>query len=211
MKEFEWPKPMLIPSSKRNQSKYCHFHRDHGHDTEECLQLKDEIECLLRRGLLAKYVKNDRGKQRLDDRPPPRTGVINMIIGGVTSGGVSNSARKSYAHSVGIWSIQKKARCNQSITFDEEDLIGITHSHDDTLVIVGDVANFNVKRVLVDRGSVANVLTWDAFLGLKILPEKLKIVTTPLQGFGEATVIPKRNYRAFSYARHISSDSGNCD
>ncbi|XP_022899298.1 uncharacterized protein LOC111412593 [Olea europaea var. sylvestris] len=170
MKELEWPKPMLTPSSKRNQNKYCHFHKDHGHDTEKCLQLKEKIEHLLGRGLLAKYVKDDRGKQRLDDRPPPRVGVINMIIGDVASGDDSNSARKSYARSVGVCSIQKKARFNQSITFDEEGLIGITHPHDDALVIVGDIADFDVKRVLVDGGSETNVLTWNAFLGLKIPP-----------------------------------------
>ncbi|XP_022880799.1 uncharacterized protein LOC111398076 [Olea europaea var. sylvestris] len=180
---------MLTPLGKRNQSKYCHFHRDHGHDTEKCLQLKEEIERLLRRGLLAKYVKNDKGRQRVEGLPPPRAGVINMIIGGVASGGDSNSARKSYARSVGVCSIQKKARFNQSITFDEDDLIGVTHPHDDALVIVGGIADFNVKRVLVDGGSAANVLTWDAFLGLKIPQERLKVVTTPLQGFGGATVI----------------------
>ncbi|XP_022848856.1 uncharacterized protein LOC111371185 [Olea europaea var. sylvestris] len=177
MKELEWPKPMLTPSGKRNQSKYCHFHRDHGHDTEECLQLKEEIERLLRRGLLAKYVKNDKGTQRVEGLSPPRAGVINMIIGEVASGGDSNSARKRYARS--------------SITFDEEDLIGVTHPHDDALVIVGDIANFDVKRVLVDKGSAENVLTWDAFLGLKIPQKRLKVVTTPLQGFGGATVIPE--------------------
>ncbi|XP_022843447.1 uncharacterized protein LOC111367002 [Olea europaea var. sylvestris] len=189
IKELEWPKPMLTPSSKRNQSKYYHFQKDHGHDTEECLQLKKEIEHLLRRGLLAKYLKNDRGKQRLEDRPPPRVRVIKMIIGGVASGDDSNFAGKSYSRSVGVCSIQKKARFNQSITFDEKDLIGITHLYDDALVIVGDIADFDVKRVLVDGGSAANVLTWNAFLGLKIPPEKLTMVTTPLQGFGGATVI----------------------
>ncbi|XP_022897676.1 uncharacterized protein LOC111411368 [Olea europaea var. sylvestris] len=191
MKELEWPKPMLTPSGKRNQSKYFHFHRDHGHDTEECLQLKEEIERLLRRGLLAKYVKNDKGRQRVEGIPLLRAGVINMIIGGVAPGGDSNSARKSYAHSVGVCSIQKKERFNQSITFDKEDLIGVTHPHDDALVIVGDIADFDVKRVLVDGGSATNVLTWDAFLGLKIPQERLKVVTTPLQGFGGATVIPE--------------------
>ncbi|XP_022883798.1 uncharacterized protein LOC111400631 [Olea europaea var. sylvestris] len=128
MKELEWPKPMLTPSSKRNQSKYCHFHKDQGHDTEECLPLKEEIERLLRQGLLAKYVKIDRGKQRLEDRSPPGAGVINMII-------------------------REKARFKQSITFDEEDLISITHLHDDALVIVGDIADFDMKRVLVDGGN----------------------------------------------------------
>ncbi|XP_022883252.1 uncharacterized protein LOC111400002 [Olea europaea var. sylvestris] len=176
MKELEWPKPMLTPSGKRNQSKYCHFHRDHEHDIEECLQLKEEIERLLRRGLLARHVKNDKGKQRLEGLPPPRAGVINMIIGGIASGDDSNS---------------KKARFNQSITFDEGDVIGVTHLHDDTLVIVGDIANFDVKRVLVDGGSAGNVLTWDAFLGLKVPQEKLKMVTTSLQGLGGATVIPE--------------------
>ncbi|XP_022874237.1 uncharacterized protein LOC111393068 [Olea europaea var. sylvestris] len=182
---------MLTSSSKRNQSKYCHFHKNHGHNTEECLQLKEEIEPQLRRGLLAKYVKNDRGRQRLEGIPPPRAGVINMITRGVASGGDSNSARKSYGRSARVYSIQKKARYNQSITFDKDDLISITHPHNDALVIVGDIADFDVKRVLVDGESAANVLTWDVFLGLKILPEKLKMVTTPLQGFGGATVIPE--------------------
>ncbi|XP_022872613.1 uncharacterized protein LOC111391599 [Olea europaea var. sylvestris] len=190
VKELEWPKPMLTSSSKRNQSKYCHFHKDHGHDIEERLQLKEEIKRLLRRGLLVKYVKNDTGR-RLEGIPPPRAGVINMIIGGVASGGDSNSARKSYARSTGVCSIKKKARFNQSITFDEEDLIGITHPHNDALVMVGDIADFDVKRVLVDGESAANVLTWDAFLDLKIPPEKPKMVTTSLQGFRGATVIPK--------------------
>lgn len=99
--------------------------------------------------------------------------------------------RKSYVHFIGVCFIQKKARYSQNITFDEEDLIGIAQPHDDALVMVGDIANFDVKRVLVDGGNAANVLTWDAFLGLKISPEKLEMVTTLLQGFRGATVIPE--------------------
>lgn len=30
MKELKWPKPMMMPSSKKNQGKYYHFHKDHG-------------------------------------------------------------------------------------------------------------------------------------------------------------------------------------
>ncbi|XP_022849864.1 uncharacterized protein LOC111371950 [Olea europaea var. sylvestris] len=155
MKELEWPRPMVTPVDKRNQGRYCHFHKDHGHDTEECLQLKEEIERLLRRGLLGKYVKDNMGKQKMEDRPPPRAG----------------------------------ARFSQSIAFGEEDLVGVAHPHDDALVIVGNIADFAIKRMLVDGGSVANVLIWDAFLGLKIFHDKLKTVTTSLQGFGGATVI----------------------
>ncbi|XP_022891638.1 uncharacterized protein LOC111406444 [Olea europaea var. sylvestris] len=67
----------------------------------------------------------------------------------------------------------------------------MAHPHDDALVIVGDIADFDVKRALVDGESATNVLIWDAFLGLKVPPDKLKIVNTPLQGFGGATVIPE--------------------
>ena len=45
-------------------TKYCRYHRDHGHITEECRQLKDEIEGLISRGYLRQYVKN-----RVDQYP----------------------------------------------------------------------------------------------------------------------------------------------
>lgn len=56
--------------------------------------------------------------------------------------------------------------------------------HDNALVVVGDKTDFDVKRVLVDKCSVTNVLTYEAFLGLKISPELLKTMTIPLQHFG---------------------------
>ncbi|KAL2480161.1 Uncharacterized protein Adt_33127 [Abeliophyllum distichum] len=129
---------MAVPPSKRDKRKYCHFHRDHGHDTENCFQLKEELERLLRRGFLARYMKNDRGKEMAVEsptNPPPRAGVINVIS--------------------------------------------------------GDIVDFDVKRVLIDSGNAADVLTWDALLGLKAPLEKLRSVTTPLQGFRGATVTPE--------------------
>lgn len=55
MKEFKLPKLMLTPPNKRILNKYCHLYKDHGHDNEECLQLKKEIECHLKWRLLTKY------------------------------------------------------------------------------------------------------------------------------------------------------------
>ncbi|XP_077232394.1 uncharacterized protein LOC143869572 [Tasmannia lanceolata] len=45
----KWPAKMLSKGNKRDKSKYCRFHRDHGHDTDECRHLKDEIELLINR------------------------------------------------------------------------------------------------------------------------------------------------------------------
>ncbi|KAL2531484.1 RNase H domain-containing protein [Abeliophyllum distichum] len=85
----------------------------------------------------------------------------------------------------------KNERFSQNITFNDEDLEGVTCPHHDALVIVADIADFDVKRVLVDNGSAADVMSWEVFLGLKISPSKIKPVTTPLHGFGGATIIPE--------------------
>ena len=37
---LKWPKKMKGDPNKRNWNKYCHFHRDHGHDIDECFDLK---------------------------------------------------------------------------------------------------------------------------------------------------------------------------
>ena len=44
------PERMRTHPGKRNPNKFCLYHRDHDHDTEECIQLRDEIEELIRRG-----------------------------------------------------------------------------------------------------------------------------------------------------------------
>ena len=38
--------------SKRSRDKYCHFHRDHDHDTFECYDLNQQIDALINQGKL---------------------------------------------------------------------------------------------------------------------------------------------------------------
>ncbi|KAL2513295.1 RNase H domain-containing protein [Abeliophyllum distichum] len=100
-------------------------------------------------------------------------------------------AQKNYARGNRSTSMDKNERFSQNITFNDEDLEGITCPHNDAIIIVADIADFDVRRVLVDNGSAANVMSWEIFLGLKISPSKIKPVTTPLHRFGGATVIPE--------------------
>lgn len=46
------PTKVLFPLEKWNQTKYCQFHKDHGHDTENRNELKKEIENAIWRGQL---------------------------------------------------------------------------------------------------------------------------------------------------------------
>ncbi|PKI44128.1 hypothetical protein CRG98_035472 [Punica granatum] len=57
--DLDKPPPMRTSPEKRDSKMYCHFHRDYDHSTEECYQLRDEIESLIRRGMLARYIKKD--------------------------------------------------------------------------------------------------------------------------------------------------------
>ena len=36
---LKWPEKMKGDPNKRNKNKYCRFHRDHEHDTDECYDL----------------------------------------------------------------------------------------------------------------------------------------------------------------------------
>ena len=62
--------------NKRNKSKYCRFHRDHGHDTDECYDLKQQIENLIKQEKLRHFVGRDhrdeklKGKMEESSRPP---------------------------------------------------------------------------------------------------------------------------------------------
>ncbi|GFY80793.1 hypothetical protein Acr_01g0006020 [Actinidia rufa] len=52
----KWPGKIKTDPQRRNRNKYCEFHQDHGHNTENCFQLKEQIADLIKRGYLRKYV-----------------------------------------------------------------------------------------------------------------------------------------------------------
>ena len=45
--------------TKRSRNKYCRFHRDHGHDTADFYDLKQQIEALIRERKLQKFVSKE--------------------------------------------------------------------------------------------------------------------------------------------------------
>ena len=54
------------------------------------------------------------------------------------------------------------------------------------------IANFSVKRVLIDTGSSLDILFVETFNQLGISRDRLRPVTTPLVGFKGSTIKPLR-------------------
>lgn len=61
--DLKWPKWLRSPPEQRNQRKYYQFQRDHGHNTDDCIDLKQQIENLIRQGRLGRFVAG-RGRDR---------------------------------------------------------------------------------------------------------------------------------------------------
>ncbi|GKA63172.1 reverse transcriptase domain-containing protein [Tanacetum coccineum] len=51
------PPKMFTPANKRDRTKYCEFHEDHGHDINDCIDLWKDIETCVRNRRLSHLVK----------------------------------------------------------------------------------------------------------------------------------------------------------
>ncbi|GJR92465.1 reverse transcriptase domain-containing protein [Tanacetum coccineum] len=55
--KFKPPPPRVTPVEKRSSNKFCDFHNDKGHSTDECMQLKKQIKELVRAVKLSHLIK----------------------------------------------------------------------------------------------------------------------------------------------------------
>ena len=167
-KQFlRWPSQIRSNPAKRDNTKYCEFHRDYGHRTDDCIQLRKEIEYLIRRRYLCHFIAPEGQDQGQQLQPPRQTatqhqqplGEIHVISGAFSGGGESSSARKAHLRSIRsgevkeVQAVSKLPRLDTTITFSNSDLEGCQHPHDDPLVIRAVVSNNTIHRVLVDNGS----------------------------------------------------------
>nr|GEU38463.1 reverse transcriptase domain-containing protein [Tanacetum cinerariifolium] len=55
--KFKTPPPLTMHVEKRNSNKFCEFHEEVGHNTDECMHLKRQIEELIKAGKLSHLIK----------------------------------------------------------------------------------------------------------------------------------------------------------
>ena len=125
----------------------------------------------------------------------PFVGTINVILAAPGRTSMSTSRVLSVAQLLAEESQPepKRARMNfhQILSFSEEDKIGTTQSHDDALLITLRIGDYDVKRVMVDGGSAAEVMYLDLYKRLNLKPEDLIPYSFPLMSFDGKLVIPK--------------------
>ena len=61
-----------------------------------------------------------------------------------------------------------KTTNKQAITFTDEDVEKVHHSHDDAIVITLLIADYTTRIVLVDNGSSADILYYPAFQQMRL-------------------------------------------
>ena len=91
----------------------------------------------------------------------------------------------------------KRARLEQPLVigFSDEDKIGTIQPHDDALVITLRIGGYDVKRVMVDQGSAAEIMYPDLYKGLSLRSEDLTPYSSPLVSFEGKVIIPKGQIR----------------
>ncbi|GMN36983.1 hypothetical protein TIFTF001_042553 [Ficus carica] len=106
-----WPKK-LSENPARDTTKYCEFHKDHGHQTIDCRALRAVVAELLKNGHLWEFLtekgretyglgnesKERRIVQHIEDTPspPPVRKTIGVICGGSIYSGETVTAVKSH-------------------------------------------------------------------------------------------------------------------
>ncbi|XP_073133385.1 uncharacterized protein [Henckelia pumila] len=172
------PRPMQNNPKRQRSDKYCHFHKDKGHTTEDCFSLQAEIEKLIKRGHLGNFVDKSRW-------------VIAVITGGPACGD-SNNARKTLLQaakgtknlsSLTSLSIYEDGTIQEVLSLSDKDLENPRGTYNDALIISATISNFWVKKILVDSGSSVDIIFHDAFVKLGISNAQLAPINTLLVGF----------------------------
>ena len=91
----------------------------------------------------------------------------------------------------------KRARLERPLVmgFSDKDKIGTIQPYDDALVITLRIRGYDVKRVMVDQGSAAEIMYHDLYKGRSLRFEDLTPYSSPLVTFEGKVIILKGQIR----------------
>ena len=111
-------------------------------------------------------------KAKVEEPSRPPLGEIRVIIGG-TSTRQSSKSRKTYLKVVQNNQLSRRSprtreTDEQAITFTDKDVERVHHPHDDAIIITLLIADYMTRRVLVDNGSLADILYYPTFQQMRL-------------------------------------------
>ncbi|GJR55098.1 reverse transcriptase domain-containing protein [Tanacetum coccineum] len=180
--KFKAPPPMTTPVEKRNHAKFCEFHGEVGHNTDECMHLKKQIEEMLKAGKLShliKELKQNNGKEQ------PKV---------VKKGETSGKDKALAILMVQPWERVARQRITQSFSPNLEILfppLGEDEGTEGPMIIEAEIGGHCVHRMYVDGGSASEILYEHYFSRLRPeIKKQLIPATTPLIGFSGEIIWP---------------------
>ena len=174
---FRWPGPIRTNPSKRDHSKKCAYHKEHGHTIERCRSLHYLVEMLIKARHLKQYIRLEarvRDAPRNRDSGTSRTPVApKAIINYIHEGSLdeeynSKRNRQRLLRAASVRECVNSIRpgitggstrpVDGTIVFPPIDPTQILQPHRDTLILSLGMGYFDVRRILVDPSSSTDPL-----------------------------------------------------
>ncbi|GJZ00859.1 reverse transcriptase domain-containing protein [Tanacetum coccineum] len=184
--KFKPPPPMVTSVEKRRSNKFCNFHNDKGYSTDECMQLKKQIEELVRAGKLShliKEIKHGRDQPNVGKKEAPAKDKPMEI------------------YMVQPWHRMTRQKVTQifkrvsEITFSS---LTTSSGTKGPLVIEAEIGEHMIHRMYVDGGSSTEVLYKHCFNRLRPeIKNQMVPATTSLTSFSRETIWPLGQLRLF--------------
>ncbi|GKC42070.1 reverse transcriptase domain-containing protein [Tanacetum coccineum] len=177
--KFKPPPPMVTPVGKRSSNKFCEFHNDKGHSTDECVQLKKQIKELVRAGKLSQFIKDIR-----QDKDQQKTGKKDT----------PTKDKAAAIYMIQPWQRVMRQKVTQSFDPVREIVfppLTASKGTEGPLVIEAKISRHMVHRMYVDGGSSMEVLFEHCFNRLRPkIKSQMVPATTSLTGFSGETIWP---------------------
>ena len=111
-----------------------------------------------------------------------------MISGGLTAGRTLKSLKKSHEREINsvhsrLLLVKMPRNDEHAIILSERDDCGIRQPHDDPLVIILRVEEFNIHRVLINNRSLADIIYPPTFQQMKLDKRRIRPFTSPMVSF----------------------------
>lgn len=194
------PPPMRAPTETHDKTKFCHFRKDIGHETNNCRFLKRSLDGLAAKGTLNSYLRKGNDRSYKKDRSAKKstssdeTGqeVVAVISGGFAAGGPTLRGNKDYVRNLSQVMLSGKAEKEvfPKVEIFEDDRGAVRTPHDDPLVIEMKIANLKVRRILIDTGSSSDIISLSCLEKLKFDENSLTPIHHPIIGFGGSIIHP---------------------